>query len=360
MHMTFRWFRSFVLSVAWLCAAYGKAPPRGMVLIPGGEFWMGSEAPEAFPNEGPVHRVRVDAFYMDTHPVTNAEFARFVEEAGYKTVAERPVDWEEMKTQLPPGTPKPSDEVLAPGSLVFRPTRRPVDLRRMDGWWAWTHGATWRHPEGPGSSIEDRMDHPVVQIAWEDAAAYAAWAGKRLPTEAEWEFAARGGLEGARYAWGNEERPEGNIMVNRWDGDFPYRNTAEDGFVGTSPVGTFPANGYGLYDMGGNVWNWCADVYHAAAFAARAAEESVCLNPAGPDVEERERPLMGDPSPATVPGALRRVTKGGSFLCHPDYCESYRPAARRGTPPDTGTSHIGFRCVMDVYAPALESSEDEH
>lgn len=197
------------------------------------------------------------------------------------------------------------------------------------------------------------MDHPVVQIAWEDAVAYTTWAGKRLPTEAEWEFAARGGLEGARYAWGNEEKPEGKIMVNRWDGDFPYRNTAEDSFVGTAPVGSFAANGYGLFDMGGNVWQWCADIYHAAAFTERKPETpgGCCVNPSGPDPDARETPLYGDPSPPTMPGALRRVTKGGSFLCHPDYCESYRPAARRGTPPDTGTSHIGFRCVMDVPAP---------
>ncbi|MCC5846356.1 MAG: formylglycine-generating enzyme family protein [Verrucomicrobia bacterium] len=349
-----RSFTSLLISIAF-SVCLGEAsmdPPAGMVLIPGGEFLMGSEAPEAFPNEGPVHRVRVDAFYMDTHPVTNAQFARFVEETDYKTVAERPVDWEEMKSQLPPGTPKPPDEVLAPGTVVFRPTRGPVDLRRMNAWWHWTPGATWQHPEGPESSIEDRMDHPVVQVAWEDAAAYAAWAGKRLPTEAEWEFAARGGLEGVRYAWGNEERPDGKIMVNRWHGDFPWRNTAEDGYAGTSPVGSFPANGYGLHDMGGNVWNWCADVYHANAFAARVeGDDGVCCNPAGPDPDAVETPLRGDPSPPTAPGALRRVMKGGSFLCHPDYCESYRPAARRGTPPDTATSHTGFRCVMDVPAP---------
>ena len=350
---SFIFIRIAVLVAASLCLRKNAVEvPSGMVRIPGGEFLMGSEAPEAFANEGPVHRVRVDALFMDIHPVTNAQFVRFVKETGYKTVAERPVDWEEMKKQLPPGTPKPPDEMLAPGSMVFRSTRGPVNLQRMDTWWEWTHGASWKHPEGPGSSIEDRMDHPVVQVAWEDAAAYAAWAGKRLPTEAEWEFAARGGLTGTRYAWGNEERPDGKIRVNRWDGDFPWRNTAEDGFVGTSPVGSFPANGYGLFDMGGNVWNWCADVYHANAFASRVeGENGVCCNPAGPDPHEVETPLRGDPSPPTSPGALRRVTKGGSFLCHPDYCESYRPAARRGTPPDTGTSHIGFRCARDVSEP---------
>jgi len=340
--------RAWGIVGAMVMSAAAASPPAGMVLIPGGEFLMGSESPWAFVNERPVHRVRVDPFWMDVVPVTNEEFAKFVEATGYLTVAERPVDWEEMKQQLPPGTPKPPDEMLTPGSLVFRPTQGPVDLRGMDAWWHWTSGATWRHPEGPGSSIEDRMNHPVVQVAWEDAAAYANWAGKRLPTEAEWEFAARGGLESARYAWGEEERPGGRFMVNRWDGDFPYRNTAEDGFVGTSPVGSFPANGYGLYDMAGNVWNWCADIYQAATYASRQEEGGVCYNPAGPDPDTPEKRVYGDPSPPTAPGAIRRVTKGGSFLCHPDYCESYRPAARRGTPPDTGTSHIGFRCVADV------------
>ena len=309
---------------------------------------MGSDAPYAYANEKPAHRVEVTPFYLDVKPVTNADFAKFVEATGYVTVAERPVDWEEMKKQVPPGTPKPADEVLQPGSLVFKPTEGPVDLRNMGNWWRWTHGASWRHPEGPGSTIEGRGDHPVVQIAFEDARAYAKWAGKRLPTEAEWEFAARGGLEEHRYAWGNEERPDGKIMVNRWTGDFPYRNDAGDGFVGTSPVGAFPANGYGLYEMGGNVWNWCSDLYRADTFAARAGNEQSCCDPKGPDTTTGERPLPGDPSPPMVPGAIRRVIKGGSFLCHPDYCESYRPSARRGTEPDTGSSHVGFRCAMDV------------
>jgi len=319
-------------------------------LIPGGEFMMGSDEPYSFVNERPAHRVRVDAFLIDRHPVTNREFSEFVEATGYLTVAEQAIDWEVMKQQLSPGSPKPDEAMLVPGSLVFHPTEGPVNLRRMDHWWVWTPGASWRHPEGPGGDIEARMDHPVVQVAWEDAVAYAEWAGKRLPTEAEWELAARGGLEGARYAWGDEERPGGQIMVNRWDGRFPYLNTKEDGFTGTSPVGHFPPNGYGLYDMGGNVWNWCEDVYHGAVYASRA-EEGVCCNPRGPDEDEPEQRLWGDPSPASVPGALRRVTKGGSFLCHPDYCESYRPSARRGTPPDTGTSHIGFRCAADVPVP---------
>jgi sulfatase modifying factor 1 len=327
---------------------FDTAPPPGMALLPGGEFTMGSDADHAFPNERPAHRVTIAPFLLDTHPVTNADFAKFVAATGYVTVAERPVDWEEMKKQVPPGTPKPPDEVLAPGSLVFRPTAGPVDLRDMSQWWIWTHGASWRHPEGPGSSIEGRENHPVVQVAFEDAQAYAQWAGKRLPTEAEWEFAARGGLENARYPWGDEENPDGRFMVNRWTGDFPHRNDSADGFPGTSPVGSFPPNGYGLYDMAGNVWNWCSDLYRADTFAQRAGDTPACCDPRGPLTAENETFVPGDPSPPTVPGAERRVTKGGSFLCHPSYCESYRPSARRGTPPDTGSSHVGFRCAMDA------------
>jgi len=329
-------------------ASCGPRPPAGMAFIPGGVFIMGSDAPYAYANEKPAHRVEVAPFYLDVKPVTNADFAKFVAATGYVTVAERPVDWEEIKKQVPPGTPKPPDEVLQPGSLVFKPTDGPVDLRNMGNWWHWTHGASWRHPEGPGSTIDGRGDHPVVQIAFEDAQAYAKWAGKRLPTEAEWEFAARGGLEGRRYAWGDDERPGGKSMANRWTGDFPYRNDASDGFAGTSPAGAFPANGYGLYDMGGNVWNWCSDLYRNDTFAARAGNEQACCDPQGPETTAGERMLPGDPSPPMVPGAIRRVIKGGSFLCHPDYCESYRPSARRGTEPDTGSGHVGFRCAMDA------------
>ena len=319
-----------------------------MVLIPGGEFLMGSDAEYAFPNERPAHRVKVNPFFLDIHPVTNAEFSKFVKATGYVTIAERAVDWEEVKKQVPPGTPKPPAEVLAPGSLVFQPSKGPVDLRDLSAWWQWTHGASWSHPEGPGSSIAGRENHPVVQIAWADANAYATWAGKRLPTEAEWEFAAAGGNEGQRYAWGNEERPAGRFMLNRWTGQFPYRNDASDGFAGTSPVGAFPANGYGLYDMSGNVWNWCGDIYRADAFAERSQSGEICCDPAGPQTTQGEKVIPGDPSPPTVPGVERRVIKGGSFLCDPAYCESYRPSARRGTPPDTGSSHVGFRCAKDA------------
>jgi formylglycine-generating enzyme required for sulfatase activity len=345
--MTPKFFLAALLVLLAGCGGDSQPPP-GMVWIPGGEFTMGSEAEFAFANEKPAHRVKVAPFFLDVNPVTNADFAKFIDATGYKTVAERPVDWEELKKQVPPGTPKPPEEMLAPGSLVFRSTAGPVDLRDMSQWWVWTLGASWKHPEGPGSSIEGRENHPVVHVAFEDAQAYAKWAGKRLPTEAEWEFAARGGLEGGRYAWGDEENPEGKFLVNRWTGEFPYRNDSADGFARTSPVGAFPANGYGLFDMGGNVWNWCSDLYRADTFAARAGDEKGCCDPKGPLTTAGEKPMPGDPSPPSIPGVERRVMKGGSFLCHPSYCESYRPSARRGTPPDTGSSHAGFRCARDV------------
>ena len=327
-----------------------SVPTSGMALIPGGEFTMGSDAPYAMPNERPAHRVKVSPFLIDIRPVTNDDFAKFVMATGYRTVAERPVDWEVMKQQVPPGTPKPPDEMLVPGSLVFHGTKGPVPLDDLSAWWSWTPGACWNHPEGPGSTIQGRGNFPVVQVAWEDAAAYAAWAHKRLPTEAEWEFAARGGLEGKRYAWGDEERPGGRWMANRWNGAFPWRNDGVNGFRGVAPVGSFPPNGYGLLDMGGNVWNWCSDLYRADTFSGRAANRHACCDPKGPTSPSGEVPMEGDPSPPDVPGAVRRVSKGGSFLCSPDYCESYRPAARRGMPPDTGTSHVGFRCAADLPA----------
>ncbi|HMN96222.1 MAG TPA: formylglycine-generating enzyme family protein [Phycisphaerales bacterium] len=316
--------------------------------VPGGEFVMGSDAAYARPNERPVRRVQVDGFWMDETPVTNAEYRAFVEATGYVTIAERPIDWEALRTQLPPGTPRPPEEMLQPGSLVFTPTAGPVDLRDLSQWWTWTPGASWRHPKGPGSTLEGLDDLPVVHIAWDDAVAYARWAGKRLPTEAEWEFASRGGNAApTRYWWGDEFVPAegqfaGRFMANTFTGSFPFRDTAEDGFAGVAPVRAFPPNGFGLYGMAGNVWNWTADLYRADAhaIAARESAESgagCCRNPAGP----RE---TFDPT-RQVPTATERVIKGGSYLCHPSYCESYRPSARRGTPPDTGSTHVGFRCV---------------
>jgi formylglycine-generating enzyme required for sulfatase activity len=314
----------------------GEAPPE-MVWIPGGEFAMGSDERDARKqNERPIHRVRVGGFWMDEHDVTNAAFRKFVEATGYKTTAERKPDWEEMKAMFPPGTPKPKDFKAEPGSLVFAPTEKPVPFDNLYAWWAWVPGADWRHPSGPNSSIDGKDDYPVVQVSWDDAVAYAKWAGKRLPTEAEWEFAARGGLDGKRFPWGDEFRPGGKWMANTWQGQFPVKDTGDDGFAGVSPVQSFPPNGYGLYDMAGNVWQWCSDWYREDAHALGTGR-TVRDNPTGPaDCLDH-----GDLNPF----APRRVIKGGSYLCHVDYCESYRPAARRGTPPDTGSTHVGFRCV---------------
>ncbi len=306
---------------------------HNMVLIQTGEFTMGTNDSNSFPNERPAHKVKVESFWIDKYDVTNAEFRKFVDATGYVTTAEKPIDWEELKKQLPPGTPKPADEMLQPGSLVFTPTQGKVDLNNMGAWWTWTLGASWKHPQGPGSSIEGKDNYPVVQVSWDDATAYAKWAGKRLPTEAEWEYASRGKSENTRYYWGNEFKKDGKYMANTFTGDFPYNNTAADGFAGLAPVGSFPANGYGLYDMAGNVWNWTADVYIAENHAQMCAMNCDMAN------KNSTKPTVN------AENEVRRVTKGGSFLCNPSYCESYRPTARRGTPYDTGMGHIGFRCV---------------
>jgi formylglycine-generating enzyme required for sulfatase activity len=301
--------------------------------IPGGEFTMGSDDPRSPSNERPAHRVRVSGFWMDERPVTNAEFQRFVDATGYVTTAEKAPDWDELKKQLPPDTPRPDASLLVAGSLVFVPPPGPVSLADPSAWWRWTAGAQWRHPEGPGSTLVGRDAHPVVHVSWDDSRAYAAWARKQLPTEAEWELAARGGLDGKRFAWGDEARPAGRHLANTFQGMFPHRPLAGDLFLRTSPVDAFPPNGHGLRDMAGNVWQWTQDWYRAGTFAERAGR-GLADNPTGPsDSIDRES------------DAPRRVTKGGSFLCHESYCESYRPAARRGTDPDTGSSHVGFRLV---------------
>jgi sulfatase modifying factor 1 len=306
-----------------------------MVWVPGAAFLMGSN--DFYPEERPIHRVTVDGFWVDEHAVTNAEFRRFVKATGHVTVAERTPD--------PADYPGARPEMLVPASVVFRQPRRRVDLRNHYNWWAYVLGANWRHPEGPGSTLHGRERHPVVHVAYEDAAAYASWAGKVLPTEAEWEFAARGGLEGATYAWGDDFAPKGRMMANTWQGEFPIENLRTDRFERTATVGSFPPNGYGLFDVTGNVWEWTTDWY---GDRHRVASSCCGGNPSGGDREQSYDPRLPD---APVP---RKVIKGGSFLCAPNYCRRYRPAARMAHPVDTGTCHIGFRCIVRAGTTELE------
>lgn len=314
---------------------FAASAPQGMVRIPGGEFTMGSDNADSKKDEKPVHRVKVDPFWMDATPVTNRQFKEFVDATGYVTTAEKAPTLEEIMKQVPPGTPEPPVELLVPSSLVFKPSTGPVSLKSNRAWWEWREGANWKHPEGPHSSIEGKEDHPVVHISWFDATAYAQWAGKRLPTEAEWEFAAYGGNKEIIYVWGNEEFSEEHPQANIWQGNFPYKSTKPNGSMGTTPVKTFKPNPYGLYDMAGNVWQWCLDLYHVSHYEEEAKKE-ISINPQGPtgsfDPEE--------------PYAKKFVHRGGSFLCHASYCKGYRITARMKTCPDTGLSHLGFRCVM--------------
>jgi formylglycine-generating enzyme required for sulfatase activity len=290
---------------------------------------MGSD--DFYPEERPVHRVSVDGFLMDEHPVTVAEFRRFVKETGYVTLAERAPDAEHY--------PDADPDLLVAGSLVFRATTGPVDLRDVSNWWWYVPGAQWRHPEGPDSTLHGRERHPVTHIAVEDAEAFAAWAGKELPTEAEWEFAARGGLEGSTFVWGDEFAPKGKMMANTWQGEFPWQNLKSDGFEGTSPVKSFAPNGYGLYDMAGNVWEWTSDYF--TAFDGDG--EHACCVPHNPRSASPGRSVVPDQPGAHIP---RRVIKGGSHLCAPNYCLRYRPAARQSEAIDTSTAHIGLRCII--------------
>ncbi|WP_435348725.1 formylglycine-generating enzyme family protein [Haloarchaeobius sp. HRN-SO-5] len=305
------------------------APPDdGMVWVPGGTFTMGST--EFYPEEAPTRDVTVDGFWMEQTPVTSAEFATFVDETGYTTVAERDPD--------PDDYPGADPDDLVPGSAVFRSPDGPVNLRDPNQWWDYVGGADWRHPLGPDSSIEDRMDHPVVHVTYEDARAYAEWAGKRLPTEAQWERAARGGLEEKRFVWGDEHVPDGRLQANTWQGEFPHENKTLDGYERTSPVGAFPANGFDLYDVAGNVWEWTSDWFSADP---TAGESPTCCTPTNPRGVSEDASV--DPrDPSQMP---RKVLKGGSHLCAPNYCFRYRPAARYPEPIDTSTSHVGFRCI---------------
>lgn len=324
----------------------GANSPKGMVWVPGGEFLMGSDHKKSQANEKPTHRVKVSGFWMDATHVTNDQFAQFIKETNYKTTAERIPDWETIRVQLPPGTPKPAASVFVPGAMVFTGTKAKVNLNDYSQWWAYVPGANWRHPTGPQSNIEGKGNHPVVQVSYEDALAYAKWAGKRLPTEAEWEFAARGGLNQATYVWGDQLEQEGKLPANIWDVKkqaFPVINPKAGGAIGTTAVGTFPQNGYGLFDMTGNAWQWVADWYQSDYFASQAKQygKNAINNPKGPTQSY-------DPDDYGVPAnAPKRVIRGGSFLCNEDYCQSYRPSARRGSDPYSPMSHLGFRLVKD-------------
>jgi formylglycine-generating enzyme required for sulfatase activity len=309
----------------------GESQHPGMVWMPGGTFWMGCN--QAYPDEAPEHQVRVDGFWMDRSPVTNEEFRRFVEDTGYVTFAEIAPNPEDYPGALP--------EMLDPGSIVFVKPRKRVDLS-VCTWWKFVLGASWRHPQGPDSSIEKLDRHPVTHVAYRDAEAYAKWAGKELPTEAEWEFAARGGLDRAMYAWGNELYQGGQHMANTWQGEFPWQNLRSDGYEGTSPVGAFPPNGYGLLDMIGNVWEWTTDWYQPSHPDQKWKACCVPHNPRGANEE-----ASYDPSQPNI-RIPRKVLKGGSHLCAPNYCQRYRPAARFPEQIDTSTCHIGFRCIARV------------
>ena len=311
----------------------------GMVWIPGGIYDMGASDSDrmALSHEKPKHTVKVDGFYMDETEVTNAQFSRFIEATNYITTAERPVDWELIKQQLPPGTPKPHDSLLLPGSLLFKKTKESVpNLYDFSQWWRWTNGANWKQPEGKGSSIDGKDNHPVVHVSYEDAMAYCHWAGRRLPTEAEWEFAARGGKRDKIYFWG-DLTDKLSSYVNSWEGEFPVDNTQADGFEKSAPIKTYPPNGYGLYEISGNVWEWTSDWY-SSQYYKYCKDNSITNNPKGP--KEAFNP--------NNPYIDERVIRGGSFLCNASYCASYRVSSRMATDPSTSLEHLGFRTVMDL------------
>jgi formylglycine-generating enzyme len=309
---------------------------EGMVLIPGGTFEMGGDNEQASADEFPKHKVVIDSFYIDATEVTNAQFQKFVDATGYVTTAEKKPDWEELKKSVSPGTPKPPDSVLVAASLVFKQSNVPVNLKDYTQWWSWVAGADWRHPEGPASNIKGKENYPVVHVSWFDAMAYCKWAGKRLPTEAEWEYAARGGLLNHIYPWGNEHVNKGAPKTNSWEGKFPYLNEQKDGFVKYAPVKSYNCNRYGLFDMAGNVWEWCSDWYDYNYY--KSLQGSTTRNPKGPS-------KSFDPDEPLAP---KRSLRGGSYLCNDSYCSGYRVARRMKSSPDTGLEHTGFRCVQDA------------
>ncbi|WP_037575257.1 formylglycine-generating enzyme family protein [Sporocytophaga myxococcoides] len=314
-----------------------EAPHPCMVWIPGGKFRMGSDT--HYPEESPAHEVQVEGFWMDKFNVTNQEFERFVQETSYVTIAERPLNAEDY--------PGADPAMLLPGSLVFQKPSKRVDLNNYMNWWAFIHGANWRHPEGPGSDLKERWEHPVTHVAWEDVEAYAKWIGKELPTEAEWEFASRGGHEGKVFEWGDEMTPNKKMMANFWQGEFPWQNFNLDGYEGTSPVGVYPANGYGLHDMCGNVWEWTQDWYVSRH---KADKSKACCIPSNPRGGERDASFDPHQPDIKIP---RKVLKGGSHLCAPNYCFRFRPAARSPQMIDSGSCHIGFRCIVRVLSNKL-------
>jgi sulfatase modifying factor 1 len=307
-----------------------------MVLIPGGSYKMGADDDTGMPDEYPLHPVKVDSFWIDEHEVTNAEFKAFVQATGYVTTAEIPISKEEYMQAAGPGAPAPDSAMLLPGSLVFVPTKAAVDLNDVSQWWSFERGANWKHPEGPESNIDGKDQFPVVHISWDDAQAFASWAGKRLPTEAEWELAARGKLTGKPFPWGDEIPQMGKAKANIWNGHFPYENTQTDGFYNIAPVKSFAPNGYQLFDMAGNVWEWTADWYDNSWYSK---EKPDVHNPQGPNT----------PFDAMDPQSPKRVIRGGSFMCSDEYCRGYRVSARMKTTPSSGLSNLGFRCARTVH-----------